>query len=47
MVTTWDRDDMAKVAFHEAGHAVVMWLFGRAHQAHPSRLEHARRERGP
>jgi len=26
MATDWDPDDMAKVAFHEAGHAVVMWL---------------------
>ena len=28
MATTWDPDDMKKVAFHEAGHAVVMWLLG-------------------
>jgi hypothetical protein len=28
MATTWDPDDMEKVAFHEAGHAVVAWLFG-------------------
>ena len=27
--TDWDPDDMAKVAVHEAGHAVVAWLFGR------------------
>ena len=28
MATDWEPDDMAKVAFHEAGHAVVAWLFG-------------------
>ena len=28
MATTWDPIDMEKVAFHEAGHAVVQWLFG-------------------
>jgi Peptidase M50B-like len=28
MATTWDPIDMEKVAFHEAGHAVVGWLFG-------------------
>lgn len=28
MATTWDPIDMEKVAFHEAGHAVVAWLFG-------------------
>jgi len=28
MATDWASDDMAKVAFHEAGHAVVMWLLG-------------------
>ena len=26
--TDWDPDDMAKVAVHEAGHAVVAWPFG-------------------
>jgi hypothetical protein len=28
MATTWDPVDREKVAFHEAGHAVVAWLFG-------------------
>ena len=28
MAATWDPVDMQKVAFHEAGHAVVAWLFG-------------------
>jgi hypothetical protein len=28
MESTWDRDDMAKVAVHEVGHAIVRWLFG-------------------
>jgi hypothetical protein len=28
MATDWDPDDMAKVAVHEAGHALVAWLFG-------------------
>jgi Peptidase M50B-like len=27
VTTTWDPDDMAKAAFHEAGHAVVAWSF--------------------
>jgi hypothetical protein len=27
MVATWDPVDMEKTAFHEAGHAVVAWLF--------------------
>jgi ATP-dependent Zn protease len=25
MTTIWNPDDMAKAAFHEAGHAVVAW----------------------
>jgi hypothetical protein len=28
MTTIWSHEDMEKVAFHEAGHAVVGWLFG-------------------
>jgi hypothetical protein len=28
MATGWDPVDMEKAAFHEAGHAVVMWLLG-------------------
>lgn len=28
MATAWDPVDMEKVAFHEAGHAIVGWLFG-------------------
>ena len=27
MVTDWDPDDMAKCAYHEAGHAIVAWSF--------------------
>ena len=27
-MTDWNPGDMAKVTFHEAGHAVVMWLLG-------------------
>jgi hypothetical protein len=28
MTPAWDPVDMEKVAFHEAGHAIVGWLFG-------------------
>jgi len=34
MATTWDPIDMEKVAFHEAGHAVVAWALG----ARPTRI---------
>jgi hypothetical protein len=27
-MTDWDHDDHEKSAYHEAGHAVVLWTFG-------------------
>jgi hypothetical protein len=27
-MTDWDHDDHEKGAYHEAGHAVVLWTFG-------------------
>jgi hypothetical protein len=27
-MTDWDHDDHERGAYHEAGHAVVLWTFG-------------------